>query len=107
LPLIEKRFAAVADALSGATRIDANADADDRGLRATLEVHFTNEADASDARARAEPLVAALRKSEGVFSLLAGGARTTVVGPSLVIHIELGPKEFGALAAEIGGRGSP
>lgn len=87
--LLGPKFPAVSETLNGATNISGSVAADDRGLRATLEVVFTNETDALEAGKRAEAVVAALRTSGHLLGLLASGAHVSPVGSTMVVRIEL------------------
>jgi hypothetical protein len=89
VPLLGQKFSAVAEALRGATNVSGSVAADERGLRATLEVAFTNEADAVEAGKRAEAVISALRTSERLLGVLAKGARVSPVGSTMVVRIEL------------------
>jgi hypothetical protein len=83
------RFPTVAETLRGATTVSGSVAADDRGLRATIEVAFTNEADAKEAADRATALIGVLRASERLLGRLASGAHVNAMASTLVIRIEL------------------
>jgi hypothetical protein len=89
VPLLGPKFPSVAEALHGATNISGSVAADERGLRATIEVAFTNEVDAAEAGKRAEAVVSALRTSGRLLGVLASGAHVSPVGSTMVIRIEL------------------
>jgi hypothetical protein len=89
LALLAAKFPAVAEALHGATNISGSVAADDRGLRATLEVVFTNDADAAEAGKRTEAVVSVLRASGRLLGVLASGAHVSPMGSTMVIRIEL------------------
>jgi hypothetical protein len=89
LPLLGPKFPSVAESLQGATNVSGSVAADDRGLRATIEVAFTNEADAAEAGKRASAVVSVLRKSGRLLGLLASGATVSPVGSTMVVRIEL------------------
>ncbi len=97
VPLLSPRYPAVAEALEGATEIEASAAADDRGLRVTTEVRFTSSDDAKLARERAHLLLGVLSRAEGPFGKLARGAIASAVGPSLVLLVELDAKQLASL----------
>lgn len=90
--LLEKKFPAVAEALRGATTVSGSVDADERGLHATLETVFTNDADAAEADGKLERLFAALRSSEHLLGRVAKGAHASVFAATLVIRVELDAK---------------
>lgn len=89
MPLLGPKFPSVAESLHGATNVSGSVDADDRGLRATVEVAFTNEADAAEAGKRASAVVSVLRKSGRLLGLLASGATVNPIGSTMVVRIEL------------------
>jgi hypothetical protein len=99
LPLVAPKYPLVAEALSSAVRLEAVADADDRGLRAELEVHYDNDADAKEGRERLLPLLSALQRAEGPLGRLARGAEASALGPVLLVRIRL---DAPSLAAMIG-----
>jgi hypothetical protein len=99
VPFIAPKYPLVAEALNAAVRLEAVADADDRGLRAEIEVHYENDADAKEGRERLLPLLSALRRAEGLLGRLAQGAEASAQGSVLLVRITLdGP----SLAAVIG-----
>jgi hypothetical protein len=104
VPMVAERFPAVADTLRGASLVQASAAADDRGLKATLEVQFSEETDAEAAQGRMRKLLEILRASDGVFGILAKGADATVVGPALVVRITLDARAFADFVGSLSGR---
>jgi hypothetical protein len=74
VPLLGDRFPAVAD---------------ERGLRATIEVAFTNDADAKEAADRAGAVLTALRASARLLGRLAAGAHANAIASTMVVRIEL------------------
>jgi hypothetical protein len=97
VPLLAESFPTLAEALQPATEIAAVADADDRGLRATLEVGFTREEDAKVSLERLTPLIAALKGTGGITGRLARGATPTTQGRVLVVTILLDPTKLAEL----------
>jgi len=89
MPLLGPKFPAVAKALDGATNVSGSVAADERGLRATLEIVFTNEADATEAGKRLEAVLSVLRTSGRLLGLLASGAHVSPVGSTMVVRIDL------------------
>ncbi len=106
VPMVAARFPAVADTLRGASLVQASAAADDRGLKATLEVQFSEETDAEAAQGGMRKLLEILRASDGVFGILAKGADATVVGPSLVVRITLDARAFANFVGALSGTSS-
>lgn len=97
VPLLAASFPTLADALDPATEIAAVADADDRGLRATLEVGFTKEVDAKASLEQLSPLIVALKDARGITGRLARGATATTQGKVLVVTVLLDPTQTAAL----------
>jgi hypothetical protein len=87
--LLRSKFPSVAETLHGATNVSGSVAADDRGLKASLDLVFTNDADAAEASTRASSVVSALRKSDTLLGLFAKGATVSPVGPTMVIRVEL------------------
>lgn len=87
--LLGPKFPSVAESLHGATNVSGSVAADDRGLRATVEVAFTNDADATEAGRRASAVISVLRTSGRLLGLFASGATVTPVGSTMVVRIEL------------------
>jgi hypothetical protein len=97
VPLLAQGYPTLAEVLDSAKLIDARADADDRGLRSTLEVRFDTEVHARDALGRALPLLTALKGARGVAGRLARGATGSVQGVVLVIAVVLDAKQLAEL----------
>lgn len=89
LPLLRSKFPSVAETLQGATNVSGSVAADDRGMKATLDVVFTNDADAAEAGSRAASVVSALRGSGRLLGLLAKGATVNPIGSTMVVRVEL------------------
>jgi len=96
-------FPVAAQALEGAGALEASADADDRGLRATLQVRFDDDPGANQARDRARLLLGVLGRAEGPVGRLAKGATAEVVGPTMVVKIELDAQGLAGLVRCVGG----
>jgi hypothetical protein len=73
------------------------ADADDRGLRATLEVRFTKGEDAQAAQEQLTPLIAAMKDAHGVAGRLARGATAATQDKVLVVTVVLDPTKLAEL----------
>lgn len=97
--LLSDRFPAVAAALDGATRLEASADADERGLRATLDVRFSNDDEAVLSTDRMKKLLEAMRRADGLVARIGGATEATTVGPDLVVRVALDAR---GLAAALG-----
>ena len=109
VPLLTERYPAVAQALEGASSLDASADADDRGLRATIEVRFSSNEEASQAREQVRPLLEALAGAEGALGIIARGASTHALGPTVVVAVDLDARAVAALLSgiDLAGPGRP
>jgi hypothetical protein len=100
--LLAPSYPAVAEALALATRLDGAAEADDRGLRLTLDVQFSNERDAAQARDRSRLLLGVLTRAKGVFGTLARGASAGAVASTLVVRVELDGRGLADLVGCLG-----
>jgi len=97
VPLFAESLPTLAEVLDVATEIAAVAEADDRGLRATLEVAFAKERDAAASLERLGPLLAALKNAKGITGRLARGATASTQGRVLVVNVALDPTKLAEL----------
>jgi hypothetical protein len=103
VPLLAPKYPSVSEALGAAVRLEGAADADDRGLRASFEIRYQEEKDATEGRDHLVPLLGALSRAKGPLGRLARGADATVTGPVLVVKITLDGPGLAALIGCLGG----
>jgi hypothetical protein len=99
VPLLVASYPTVAEVLDAAHGIEASAEADERGLRSTLEVRFDKEDTAKAAEERLVPLLAAVKEAKGIAGRLARGAVASTQGTVLVVTITLDPTRLAELIA--------
>ncbi len=89
VPLLLPGYRPLAEALAGATMLDASVLADDRGLRVNVDVRFETGGAAVEARDRARLLLAVLGRATGLVGKLARGAVADAEATTLFVKIEL------------------
>jgi len=105
LPFLSREYPLVVEALDGADRLEGSAEADDRGLRASISAKFASETDAAAGKERLAPLLTALREKDGFLGLLARGTEMSVLGSTLVVQTTLDGAGLAKLITCFDGKG--
>lgn len=94
---LRDRFPKVAEVLADARSLTGYADLTSTGLRAEVEVQFTDAAGARRAREGATWLLERLRLGRGWLSMVARSAKASTVGPALLIAVEASGEALGGI----------